>query len=154
TRGQLEITDSTFSNNFTHKITTLPNATSKNLQITAKHILNNPVSSNWIYRIDQPAVQEGDALQLSAIISTENMQGEGIVLAIRTISENDQFSEVSAAISSRSSLEITGTSPAKKYSIILPYCPSNVQQIELIFRITPNTSGIVNFDDVNLSILE
>ncbi len=152
--GQFELTDSSFLNNFSRKVLFNPASQSKRLQLTAQSILNTPASANWIYRLNNPVIPEGVDLKLSAKISTENMQGEGIVLAIRTISGNNETTEVSAAISSRNVLEITGNTAEKTFDLILPYCPSDLQQIELIFQIAPNTSGIVNLDDVKLSIME
>lgn len=152
--GQLELTDTIAASNFSQKILFNPTTQSKVLQLTAQTILGTPASANWIYRLDNPIIKEGVDLKLSAKISTENMEGEGIILAIRTISGDNSISEVSAAISSRNITEITGESAERIVDLVLPYCPSKLQQIELIFQIAPNTSGIANLDDVKLSIME
>jgi len=152
--GRFELTDSTFTDNYSRKVLFNSTGQSKILQLTAASILNSPASANWIYRLNNPSIPEGVDLKLSAKISTQNMQGEGIVLAIRTISGDENSTEVSAAISSRNVLDITGDTPERTFDLILPYCPSKLQQIELIFQIAPNTAGIVNLDDVKLSIME
>lgn len=152
--GMLEVTDPIYATNFSQSVAQNLATSSKILQLDAEDILDNPVSANWIYRIEEVSISEGAGLKLSAKISTQQMVGEGIVLAIRVISVDNGVEEVTAATSSRNQSDISGTSAEKLYELSLPYAPAKIQRIELIFQIAPNTSGRANLDDVQLSITE
>ena len=154
--GQLEFSDLKIITNFSHAITTNPITQAKNIQLTVKDQIPNGATGSWVIRLDNPVIEEGLGLKLIATIATENMEGEGVAMVMRTLSGNDDLASltISAAASSRSTASITGNLAAKRYVVDLDYFPSDVQQIALIFQILPNTSGTVYLDDIRLDVME
>ena len=107
-------------------------------------------------RLDNPVIAEGLGLKLQAKIATENMEGEGVAMLIRTLSGNGDLEslDISAAATSRNTISITGNESMKMYEVDLDYFPSDVRQIALIFQILPNTSGTAYIDDIRLDVME
>jgi len=152
--GQLEFSDLKITTNFTQTITTNPISQTKNIQLTVKEKIPNGATGSWVIRLDNPTIEEGLGLKLRANIATENMEGEGVAMLIRTLSGQLDALDISAAATSRNTTSITGDLVAKKYEIDLDYYPSDVRQIALIFQILPNTSGTVYLDDIQLDVME
>ena len=152
--GQLEFSDLKTATNYSHTISLNPISNTRNIQITAKQGIPNAATGSWVIRLDNPSIAEGLGLRLRAKIATENMEGEGVTMIIRTLSGQKESLDISAAATSRNTDRITGTQGITPYEIDLPYYPSNVQQIALIFQILPNTIGTFYLDDIQLDIME
>ena len=154
--GQLEFSDLKVSDNFSQSIITNPITQSKNIQLTVKDQIPNGATGSWVIRLDNPVIAEGLGLKLQAKIATENMEGEGVAMLIRTLSGNGDLEslDISAAATSRNTISITGNESMKMYEVDLDYFPSDVRQIALIFQILPNTSGTAYIDDIRLDVME
>ncbi len=151
--GRLEFSDLKSATNYSHTISINPTSNTKSIQVTAKQSIPNAATGSWVIRLDNPSIAEGLGLKLKAKIATENMEGEGVVMIIRTLSGELEDLDISAAATSRTTNSITGTKPFTPYEIDLPYYPSDVRQIALIFQILPNTTGAFYLDDIQLDIM-
>lgn len=152
--GQLEFSDLKTATNYSHTITVNPTANTKSIQVTAKQGIPNAATGSWVIRLDNPAITEGLGLKLKAKIATENMEGEGVAMIIRTLSGEQGDLDISAAATSRNIAKITGNQALTSYEIDLAYYPSDVRQIALIFQILPNTTGTFFLDDIQLDVME
>lgn len=152
--GQLEFSDLKIKTNFTQAITTHPVSQTKSIQLTVKEQIPNGATGSWVIRLDNPTIEEGLGLKLSASIATENMEGEGVAMIIRTLSGQLEALDISAAATSRNTTSIKGDLAEKEYEVDLDYFPSDVRQIALIFQILPNTSGTVYLNDIQLDVME
>lgn len=152
--GDIEVSDLKASTNFTHSIEINPTTTAKSIQLTAKDKIPNGATGSWVIRLDKPNIAEGLGLRLKANLTTENMEGEGVAIVLRTLSGQNEPFDISGATSSRNTTSIVGTTPETPYEVTLNYYPSKVQQIALIFQILPNTAGTVYIDDIQLDIME
>ena len=152
--GQLEFSDLKAATNFTYNITDNPISNTKKIQIEAKQKIPNSATGSWVIRLDNPSIEEGLGLKLQAKISTENMEGEGVAIILRTLSGQSESLDISAANSTRNTTNIIGNQAETLYEVDLSYYPSNVQQIALIFQILPNTAGTVFIDDIKLDIMK
>ncbi len=146
--GQLE----TQNTRLTGTIAENPLNQSKSIALTVIEEYESNNVDGWFIRLKNPVIAEGVDIKFSTEIIAENLNGEGINLILRTYSGTDTESVVSASISKR----ITDLSnlTAEIEALTLIYYPSDVQQIEIILQILPNTSGTVYFDDLKLSVME
>lgn len=152
--GQLEFSNLKTATNYSHTISLNPTSNTKNIQVTAKQGTPSTSTGSWVIRLDNPSIAEGLGLKLKAKIATENMEGEGVVMIIRTLSGQTESLDISAAATSRNTARITGNQALTAYEIDLVYYPSDVQQIALIFQILPNTTGTFYLDDIQLDVME
>lgn len=153
-KGTLEFSDIKAANNFTYAVVNNPITNSKNIKIEALQKIPNSATGSWVIRLDNPSIEEGLGLKLKAKVATENLEGEGVAIILRTLSGRTEALDISAANSTRNTTNILGTQSATLYEVDLSYYPSDVQQIELMFQILPNTAGTVFIDDINLDIME
>ena len=112
------------------------------------------MTADWVIRENIASLEEGITLQLSANITAENLEGEGATMFLRVHSNDGTEQVISAVGSIRNTTSITGSKTPKIYQTQIHYNPSNVALVEMVFRILPNSSGVVYFDDIQLSILE
>ncbi|MFK7983036.1 MAG: hypothetical protein AB8G86_23855 [Saprospiraceae bacterium] len=152
--GQLEFSDLKISTNFSSAITVNPVTQSKNIELRVKDQIPNGATGSWVIRLDNPVIEEGLGLKLQAKIATENMEGEGVAMLVRTLSGDVTSLDISGAATSRNTHSITGNQAEKLYEVNLDYYPSDVRQIALIFQILPNTSGTAYLDDIRLEVME
>jgi len=152
--GALEFSDQAIADNFSQTIAINPTSDAKSIQLIAREKIANNASGSWVIRLDDPVIEEGLGLRLQAKITTENLEGQGFAMLLRTLSGNQAALDISAATSSRNSTNITGTQTETLYEIDLGYYPSDVRQIALIFQLLPNTTGTVYIDDIQLDIME
>jgi len=140
------------NDNFTGIITENPLNQSKSIALTAVGKFENNNLGGWTIQLDNPDIAEGVDLKFSTQIIAEDLKGEGINLILRTYSGDNTDSVISAA-TSRKITDLSNLT-AEIEALTLIYYPSDVQQIEIILQILPNTSGTVYFDDLNLSVME
>ena len=147
--GQLETMNNTL---LTGMISENPLNQSKSITLTVVEEFENNTLEGWVIQLDKPVIAEGVDLKFSTQIIAEDLKGEGVNLILRTYSGTDTESIISAATSKK----ITNLSnlTAEIEALTLNYYPSDVQQIEIILQILPNTSGTVYFDDLKLSVME
>ncbi len=138
--------------NFTGTIAENPLNQSRSIKLSNTGKFENSKLGGWIIQLDKPDIQEGVDLKFSTQIIAEDLKGEGINLVLRTYS-GDTTERVISSATSKKLTNLSNLSSVTE-ALTLVYYPSNVQQIEIILQILPNTSGTVYFDDLNLSVME
>ncbi len=138
--------------NFVGEIVENPLTGSKSIALSAqgKFEFSNP--GGWIIQLDNPDIEEGVDLRFSTQITGVDLKGEGVKLILRTYSGDNQETEISE--SAFKVITNLSESQATMEAFTLIYYPSDVQQIEIILQILPNTTGTVYFDDLKLSVME
>jgi len=117
--GQLEFSDLKAATNFTYDIIENPISNTKSIQIAAKEKIPNGATGSWVIRLDNPSIEEGLGLRLKANMATENMEGEGVVMILRTLSGQRESLDISAANSTRNTTNIKGTQAMMFYEVDL-----------------------------------
>lgn len=141
------------STNFKGTIAENPISQSKSIALEAvEKLTGGDEVGEWIIRLESPVISEGVDLKFTTQIASENLSGAGINLILRTYSRNNSETEISAATSKRINNLTNLTNQIE--ALTLTYFPSDVQQIEIILQILPNTSGTVYFDNLKLSVME
>lgn len=138
--------------NFKGTIAENPINQSKSIKLSNAGKFENSMLGGWVIQLDNPDIQEGVDLKFSTQVIAEDLKGEGINLILRTYSGDTTKSVISSATSKKLTDLSNLTSQIEELTLI--YYPSDVQQIEIILQILPNTSGTVYFDDLNLSVME
>lgn len=138
--------------NFTGGIAENPLNQSKSIKLSNSGKIENSNLGGWVIQLDNPVIEEGVDLKFSIQVISEDFEGEGINLILRTYSGDTTESVISAATSKK----LTDLAPltASIEELTLAYYPSDVQQIEIFLQILPNSSGTVYFDDLKLSVME
>jgi len=98
-------------------------------------------------------IKEGAILELKATIRTENVIGDGVALALRINSKNEEYFDVSGWDSTQDVTPIKGTM-SREYSLIIPYYPSDVDYGRIFLLFLPNSKGKVSIDDIVVTAYE
>ncbi len=99
--------------------------------------------SYWYKVIPVPSVAEGSELRFNVKIRTDNIVGKAFI-GINAVSGNEY------SLNTFSQYDIKGTQNFTEYSILVLYCPQNLNSIYIYMALMGNTSGTVYFDDVEL----
>ncbi len=109
--------------------------------------------SQWLYTFDKPDVPIGTKLVLKAHIKTEELNGDGIVIAF--YGENDTTSQLPFFYFSTELYQIKGTRDWEEYQLpFLAYFPNGVDRMKVAFIAGRNTTGKAWIDDVKLELWE
>lgn len=145
-------TDSEIRNKFNLDISfdeTL-NSNAAIIQSTEKQ---NDVIAFWRFDLHPEDIPVGSILDLSATISTEQLEGEGAGLAFRIESGPQNNLELTGFASTENLISISGTEQ-NRFVTTIPYSPSEIYTISLFLMSHQNTEGKVSFDDLELTIYE
>ena len=116
----------------------------------------NPTSNaskwgNWNQQIID-SIPTGKNSSLKVLIKTDNIAGNGVALMIRC---DDSYDNFITGVSTEGSINITGTSDWKEYSLKLSdNTPANTAKLYIYLVLLSNTSGTVYFDDITYSYSE
>lgn len=107
----------------------------------------------WGHKLNPEDIPEGSVLDLSATISTEQLEGDGASLAFRIDSGSQDDLEVSGFASTQYEFSISGTEQSS-YLITIPYTPTEIFSVNLYLISHQNTEGKVSFDDLELTVYD
>lgn len=104
----------------------------------------------WAQRIDAKNFI-GKELNLSANIKGENIEGEGIAIAIRGDDLSNSSNSAEIFYTTQGNITIDGTFDWKSFNVQSEIIPNNIDLITVYLIYLKNTSGTVYFDDVSLN---
>ena len=94
-------------------------------------------------------------MRLSVDLTTENLEGNGIAIALRTDSKADNGEiRLSGFSTTQNNLLINGNISGATYTVNLGYFPEKVEQIQIFLLMLNETKGKAYFDNVKLELLE
>jgi hypothetical protein len=120
------------------------------LKVGCNLTTNKDIFSYWRQSITPPAnFPTGKRLLLKAQIRLDNVQGNGIALAMR----GDRRGSLSAVFfsSTENKQSIKGTSDFKEYTLEVDAYSGPVDQIHVFLIYLRNTTGTAYFDDISLT---
>lgn len=123
-------------------------ATSYTLGMAASLVRDTASYCCWLAGVPPSAkLQVGTSLTLKARVRLENVQGEGVSLAI----QGDKDTQTAVLFSTtRGKTPIRGTADTE-YSVTLPYTVA-VDRFAVYFVMLPNTTGTVIISDVSVQV--
>lgn len=150
TNWRFILTDSTKVDTYTSGINFDESTNSTVATIHPFEYAENDVLSYWFTTFLPMSITEGSIMELSVTVKTEEVEGNGISLILRTDSGNEDYVEQSGLARLTS---ITGTD-TKRYFLAIPYYPTEVLRVNIFLYVSPYTKGKVSFDDVEVTVYD
>lgn len=150
---KFRVTDSTLTNAYSSSIQLNEAENTKLATISSSDQRDDRVFSHWSTSIEPPNIAEGAVVELSTTVSTESIEGNGVSIVLRIDSGEGTDFEVAGFATTQNVITIDGTN-TKRYSVAVPYYPTQVNKIRVYLLMLSDTKGTVSFDDVEVVVYE
>ena len=124
------------------------------LSITSTNPSADNTFSFWRRTIENPQYPIGSGLKLSIDITTENLAGNGVSIALRTDSKENEELMISSFQTTQGRTTLNGNLENKTVSVNIGYFPEKVENIHIFLLMLNKTEGKAYFDNIKLELLE
>jgi len=104
----------------------------------------------WTLSIDPGNdIHVGSRLVLKVKVKTDGVDGPGVFFALR----GDSDQPAAFFQTTQSKIEIGGTKDFNAYSVVQPYFPTSIESVRIFLILDGHSSGSVQFDDLQLLVV-
>lgn len=104
----------------------------------------------WRKDFDSPDIEEGASVRLRVTVELENVQGDGVAIALRGDDLNGPQGELVFFETTQRRRTLSGTVSNLKFDLTLPNYSRETDRFTVFLLLLANTSGTVYFDDISL----
>ena len=126
----------------------------KTLSIEATQASDNIIFSFWRKNIENPSIPVGSTLRVSVEVTTQELEGNGISIALRTNSRADGDIKLSAFSSTQGVKEFNGNLNQELATVEIGYFPEKVESINVFLIMLNETKGKAYFDNIKLEMFQ
>ncbi|MEM8897218.1 MAG: hypothetical protein AAGC85_03905 [Bacteroidota bacterium] len=120
------------------------------LGLSSNNQVNNSDFAFWNREFRNPTIKDGASVKLKVTISTDNVRGDGVAIALRGDYGGGPDSELVFFETTQGSKPLIGTVSNLIFEVNLPNYSQDTDELIIFLILLPNSSGIVYFDDISL----